>query len=114
MHHHKLLVLLLLFMIELGGIGVILKEIWVLLKKQLPISQLLRLLDIGRLHHEGVTLIRPRTFISQICLIPIVISVFGACIFRLFGWLSAYRGCLWFALLCGCVFRGFFDFSNDT
>jgi hypothetical protein len=90
----------------------------VLLKKQLPISQLLRLLDIGRLHHEGVTLIRPSTFISQICLIPIVIPilrrVLGASIFRLLGWLSSYWGCLRFALLCGCVFRGFFDFSNDT
>ena len=69
-----------------------------LLKKKLPISQLLRLLDIGRLNHEGVTLIGPRAFISQICLITIVIPilrcVLGACLFRLLAWLGTYWGWL--------------------
>ena len=90
-----------------------------LLKKQLPISQLLGLLDIGRLHHEGVTLIGPRTFISQICLIPIVIPilrrVLGACLFRLLAWPGTYWSWLRFDhLLFGCVFRGFSDFSDHT
>ena len=117
MDHSKLLLLLLLF-IKFSGIGVILQQLWVLLKKQLPVSQLLGLLDIGRLHHEGVALIGPRTFISQICLIPIVIPivrVLRASIVCLLAWLSTYWGCFRFAhLLCGCVFGSFFDFSDNT
>lgn len=73
MGHGKLVLLLLL--IEFGRIGVILQQLWVLLKKQLPVSKLLRLLDIGRLNHEGVALIGPRTLICQISLIAIVIPI---------------------------------------
>ena len=114
MHHRELLLLL---VIELGAIGVILKQVWVLLKKQLLVSQLLGLLDIGWLQHE-VAVIGPRTFISQICLIPIVkaivVRILGtSLVHHLLSWLSTYGGCLQFA--CGCIFRSSFsDFSNDT
>jgi hypothetical protein len=63
----------LLLLVEFHGIRIILKELWMLLKKQLLIRELLRLLDIGSSLENGISLVSASTLISEIGFVPVIL-----------------------------------------
>ena len=64
---------LLLLLIKLHAIWIVLKKLGMLLKKQLLIRELLRLLDIGSSFKNWVTFVCSSTFICEVSLISIVL-----------------------------------------
>lgn len=91
LHHCELLLLL----IELHSIWIILKEFWMLLKKQLFICKLLGLLYIRSWLKNRISLVSASTFICEVSLVPVVLPatnnniVFFACIINLLLYLGS-------------------------